>query len=59
MAGNLHVEELEDFARFGRRLDDATKARLERGAPVRTALRQPEHDPIATAEQLAVLIAAM
>ncbi len=64
VAGNLRVtlsqfEELEDFARFGTRLDDATKARLERGAAVRTALRQPERDPIAAAEQLAVLIAAM
>lgn len=64
VAGNLRVtlsqfEELEDFARFGTRLDDATRARLARGAAVRAALRQPERDPIAAAEQLAVLIAAM
>jgi F-type H+-transporting ATPase subunit alpha len=64
VAGNLRVtlsqfEELEDFARFGTRLDDTTRARLARGAAVRTALRQPERDPIAAAEQLAVLIAAM
>lgn len=64
VAGNLRVtlsqfEELEDFARFGTRLDDATKARLTRGAAVRNALRQAERDPMSTLEQLTILIAAM
>ncbi len=64
IAGNLRVtlsqfEELEEFARFGTRLDDATRARLTRGAAVRAALRQPERDPIPAAEQLAVLVCAM
>ncbi|SFO18358.1 F-type H+-transporting ATPase subunit alpha [Roseovarius lutimaris] len=64
VAGNLRVtlsqfEELEDFARFGTRLDDATRARLTRGAAVRASLRQAERDPMAAVEQLAVLIAAM
>lgn len=64
VAGNLRVtlsqfEELEDFARFGTRLDDATKARLTRGAAVRNALRQAERDPWSVLEQLAVLISAM
>jgi len=64
VAGNLRVtlsqfEELEDFARFGTRLDDATRARLTRGAAVRASLRQAERDPIPAIEQLAVLIAAM
>jgi len=64
VAGNLRVtlsqfEELEDFARFGTRLDDATKARLTRGAAVRAALRQAERDPMPAVEQLAVLVAAM
>ncbi|WP_257893291.1 F0F1 ATP synthase subunit alpha [Gymnodinialimonas phycosphaerae] len=64
VAGNLRVtlsqfEELEDFARFGTRLDDATRARLTRGAAVRAALRQPERDPIPAIEQLTVLVAAM
>lgn len=64
VAGNLRVtlsqfEELEDFARFGTRLDDATRARLTRGAAVRASLRQSERDPIPAVEQLAVLIAAM
>lgn len=64
VAGNLRVtlsqfEELEDFARFGTRLDDATRARLARGAAVRAALRQAERDPMPAIEQLAVLLAAM
>ncbi|MGO5000368.1 F0F1 ATP synthase subunit alpha [Oceanisphaera sp. W20_SRM_FM3] len=64
VAGNLRVtlsqfEELEDFARFGTRLDDATKARLTRGVAVRNALRQAERKPQSVLEQLAVLIAAM
>lgn len=64
VAGNLRVtlsqfEELEDFARFGTRLDDATRARLTRGAAVRASLRQPERDPIPAVEQLGVLVAAM
>ncbi len=64
VAGNLRVtlsqfEELEDFARFGTRLDDDTRARLARGAAVRAALRQPERAPIPASEQLAVLVAAM
>ncbi|MCK8465522.1 F0F1 ATP synthase subunit alpha [Aliiroseovarius sp. S1339] len=64
VAGNLRVtlsqfEELEEFARFGTRLDDDTRARLARGSAVRAALRQPERDPMAANEQLAVLIAAM
>jgi len=64
VAGNLRVtlsqfEELEDFARFGTRLDEATRARLTRGAAVRAALRQPERDPIPAMEQLTVLVAAM
>ena len=64
VAANLRVtlsqfEELEDFARFGTRLDDVTRARLSRGAAVRAALRQAERDPMPALEQLAVLVAAM
>ena len=64
VAGNLRVtlsqfEELEEFARFGTRLDDDTRARLARGAAVRNALRQAERDPMPANEQLAVLFAAM
>lgn len=64
ISGNLRVtlsqfEELEDFVRFGTRLDDGVRARLARGAAVREALRQAERDPLSVVEQLAVLVAAM
>jgi len=64
VAGNLRVtlsqfEELEEFARFGTRLDDDTRARLARGSALRTALRQAERDPMPANQQLAVLVAAM
>ncbi len=63
VASNLRVtlsqfEELEDFARFGTRLDDATRAKLTRGVAVRASLRQAERDPVPAVEQLAVLVAA-
>ncbi len=63
IAGNLRVtlsqfEELEDFARFGTRLDAQTKARLARGVAVRAALRQPERQPLPAVVQLTILIAA-
>ncbi|MCC7326837.1 MAG: F0F1 ATP synthase subunit alpha [Burkholderiales bacterium] len=63
IAGNLRMtlsqfEELEDFARFGTRLDAQTRARLARGAAVRAALRQPERQPLPTVAQLTQLIAA-
>jgi len=48
-------EELETFARFGTRLDDATRGRLERGKRVREVLKQRESSPLAVAEQIAVL----
>lgn len=64
IAGGLRVtlsqfEELENFSRFGTRLDDDTKRRLIRGAAVRAALRQPERDPLSAPEQLIVIQAAM
>lgn len=64
ISGNLRVtlaqyEELEDFARFGTRLDDATRARLKRGAAVLASLRQGEREPMSSLEQIAVLMAAM
>jgi F-type H+-transporting ATPase subunit alpha len=50
-------EELEMFARFGTRLDDETRHRLERGHRVRAVLGQAEHDPVSVPEQIAVLLA--
>lgn len=63
IAGNLRVtlsqfEELEDFARFGTRLDPQTKARLARGVAVRASLRQPERQPLGVVVQMTILLAA-
>lgn len=50
-------EELESFARFGSRLDEDTRRRLERGRRVREALKQTETAPLTVLEQVAVLVA--
>jgi F-type H+-transporting ATPase subunit alpha len=62
VAGDLRIaysqfEELESFSRFGTRLDDDTRRRLERGWRVREILRQPQLKPIRVAEQIAALLA--
>ncbi len=50
-------EELETFARFGTRLDEATRQTIERGRRVREVLKQPQYQPMPVAEQIAVLLA--
>jgi F-type H+/Na+-transporting ATPase subunit alpha len=50
-------EELEAFARFGAKLDEDTRAQLERGRRVRQALKQDEASPIPVARQIALLLA--
>ncbi|HEB78332.1 MAG TPA: F0F1 ATP synthase subunit alpha [Methylothermaceae bacterium] len=50
-------EELETFARFGTRLDERTRAAIERGRRVREILKQEEGDLLTPAEQVAVLLA--
>jgi len=62
VAGDLRLayaqfEELETFSRFGTRLDEETRRKLERGRRVREILKQREHDHFAVAEQIAVLFA--
>jgi F-type H+-transporting ATPase subunit alpha len=62
VAGDLRLayaqfEELEAFARFGTRLDEATRQTLERGRRVREVLKQPQYAPMPVAEQLVVLLA--
>ena len=51
-------EELEVFARFGTRLDEATVSTLEQGRRVREVLQQFQYMPMPVAEQVAVLLAA-
>ncbi len=61
VAGDLRLsysqfEELEAFARFGTRLDEETKAALERGKRVREVFKQPQYGTIPVPEQIAVLV---
>jgi len=63
VAGDLRLfysqfEELEIFSRFGSRLDERTRQTLARGRAIREALKQPQFDPIAASEQIAILVAA-
>jgi F-type H+/Na+-transporting ATPase subunit alpha len=62
VAGDLRLAysqftELETFARFGTRLDEDTRRRLQRGRRVREVLKQPESAPIPVREQIVTLLA--
>src|SRR5471030_600328 len=62
VAGDLKLayaqfEELETFARFGARLDEATRQLIEHGRRIRACLKQPELSPISMPAQIAVLLA--
>ena len=61
VAGDLRIsysqfEELETFARFGTRLDDATRRTIDRGQRLREVLKQPQYQPLPAAEQVAALL---
>lgn len=63
VAGDLRLsyaqfEELETFSRFGTRLDENTRATIERGRRVREILRQHEYQTLDVHEQVAALYAA-
>lgn len=60
--GNLKLayaqfEELENYARFGTRLDAHTQQVIDHGQRIRSWLKQPELHPMPVAEQLLVLLA--
>lgn len=60
VAGSLKLayaqfEELENFARFGTRLDENTRKVLERGQRIRACLQQPAHELIPVAAQISLL----
>jgi F-type H+-transporting ATPase subunit alpha len=62
VAGDLRLsysqfEELESFARFGTRLDEETRRKLERGRRVREVFKQSRYDTLRVAEQIASLVA--
>lgn len=60
--GNLKLdysqfEELENYARFGTRLDEHTQTVIEHGKRIRIWLKQQELHPLSVPEQLMVLLA--
>jgi F-type H+/Na+-transporting ATPase subunit alpha len=62
VAGDLKLaysqfEELESFAKFGTRLDDATRKTIDHGQRIRVCLKQPESNPWSMTEQICVLLA--
>jgi F-type H+-transporting ATPase subunit alpha len=62
IAGDLKLaysqfEELETFARFGTRLDDATRHTIDHGQRIRACLKQSESQPLSALEQVTVLLA--
>ena len=62
VAGDLRLsysqfQELESFARFGTRLDDATRKTLEHGRRVREVLKQKQFVPLTAFDQVAILMA--
>lgn len=52
-------EELEKFARFSTRLDEATLKTLDRGRRVREALKQHRLDPMPVLQEIGVLLAVV
>lgn len=61
VAGDLKLayaqfEELESFARFGARLDDATMKVIQHGRRIRACLKQAECDPVSVPAQILVLL---
>jgi F-type H+-transporting ATPase subunit alpha len=62
VAGHLKLaysqfEELESFAKFGTRLDEATRKTIDHGQRIRICLKQPESHPWSMVEQICVLLA--
>jgi F-type H+-transporting ATPase subunit alpha len=49
-------EELENFARFGARLDDNTLGIINHGRHIRSYLSQSESEPVCVAEQIILLL---
>ncbi len=62
VAGTLRLDlasyhELEAFAQFGSDLDEATQAKLNRGARTVEVLKQPLHSPLSVEKQVLILYA--
>jgi F-type H+-transporting ATPase subunit alpha len=64
IAGNLKLaysqfQELEDFSRFGTRLEDGTRKIIDHGQRIRACLRQNQFEAVSVAGQIAILQALM
>jgi F-type H+-transporting ATPase subunit alpha len=62
VAGDLKLayaqfEELENFSRFGARLDQETRKTIEHGRRIRACLKQSELDPVSVPAQITILLA--
>jgi len=62
VAGDLRLsysqfQELESFARFGTRLDEQTRKKIEHGRRVREVLKQDQFAALSTGSQITVLLA--
>jgi F-type H+-transporting ATPase subunit alpha len=62
IAGNLKLaysqfEELEDFARFGTRLDEHSRKVVDHGQRIRACLKQPQFEAVSVLQQIAILLA--
>lgn len=62
VAGKLKLDmaqfrDLAAFAQFGSDLDKATKAQLDRGLRIQEIFKQPQYNPLPTAQQIAILYA--
>ncbi len=62
VAGGLKLaysqfEELESFAKFGTRLDEATRKTIDHGERIRACLKQVESEPVSMADQIVILLA--
>jgi F-type H+/Na+-transporting ATPase subunit alpha len=49
-------EELETFSKFGTRLEESTRRKLERGKRIRKILNQVQFEPLDVCEQIVVLL---
>jgi F-type H+-transporting ATPase subunit alpha len=62
VAGDLKLaysqfEELENFARFGARLDEDTRKIIDHGQRIRACLKQPQDAPVSVPAQITILLA--
>jgi F-type H+-transporting ATPase subunit alpha len=60
IAGSLKLaysqfQELEDFSRFGTRLEDNTRKLINHGERIRACLRQTQFEPVGVAQQIVIL----